>query len=369
MARENAYTQELIAKRAENKKQLCNYILGRGAAGATVKEMSEDLGWKADTIRSYLKDLLGNGYMTRKIAPGQRTTYRYFWSHGDVPETKEETVMPEHQGGAEIEPGTQRNCGKFCNQGDVVYCSSRKGDGEFFKYLVIVPWDRKATVACIFPEGHPNVDLNNPEMIYIGDDPKSGEKLYADVTNLCQRGYLNFGERVIHVEKAYMDDVKNRLARVMRIETKSSSDSTVSKLRENNVKLEEQIRKLREMSKKCEETITELRKSKDAEAQHSVNLTVQYRDLEAKYNASKASVDELAKTNDRLREENDKLSVLVTATSKEPDADPEYVTNLESRLGDAIMGLTEMETRSNCYKEQIEFMRQVVFKLINNGGN
>jgi len=174
----------------------------------------------------------------------------------------------------------------------------------------------------------------------------------------------------MHVEKAYMDDVKNRLARVMRIETKSSSDSTVSKLRENNAKLEEQIRKLREMSKKCDETIAELKRNKDMEA-HKANVQwlEQYRVLEAKYNASKASVDELSRTNDRLREENDKLSVLVTATSKEPDADPEYVTNLESRLSDAMMGLTEMETRSNCYKEQIEFMKQVVFKLINNGGN
>ena len=63
MAREHEYRQALMAKRAENEKQLCNYILGRGATGATVKEMSEDLGWKADTVRSYIDDLLGNGYM------------------------------------------------------------------------------------------------------------------------------------------------------------------------------------------------------------------------------------------------------------------------------------------------------------------
>lgn len=360
----NEYRQKLVDDKEKNKKELCNYILAIGDKGATVKELNEGLSWHADTIRCYIKELMVSGLLIREKEPGRGTTFRYFWNKDKettVEEVKEEATMPEHEGGVEIEAGSQRNCGKFCNQGDVVYCSSRKGDGEFFKYLVIVPWERKATVACIFPEGHPNVDLNNPEMIYIGDDPKSGEKLYADVTNICQRGYLNFGERVMHVEKTYMDDVKNRLARVMRIETKSSSGSALSKLRENNAKLEDQIRKLREMSKKCDETITELRNSKAAEAQHS-------RNLEAKYNACIASIDELAKTNDRLREENDKLSVLVTATPKEPDADPEYVTKLENRLGDAMMGLTEMETRSNCYKEQIEFMRQVVFKLINNGG-
>lgn len=368
----NEYRQKLVDDKEKNKKELCNYILGIGDKGATVKELNEGLGWHADTIRCYIKELMVSGLLIREKEPGRGTTFRYFWNKDKettVEEAKEEATMPEHEGGVEIEAGTQRNCGKFCNQGDVVYCSSRKGDGEFFKYLVIVPWERKATVACVFQEGHPNVDLNNPEMIYIGDDPKSGEKLYADVTNICQRGYLNFGERVMHVEKTYMDDVKNRLARVMRIETKSSGDSAVSKLRENNARLEEQIRKLREMSKKCDETITELRNSKAAETNKNAQWIEQYRDLEAKYNACKASVDELASTNDRLREENGKLSVLVTATSKEPDADPEYVTNLEGRLGDAMMGLTEMETRSNCYKEQIEFMKQVVFELINNGGN
>lgn len=368
----NEYRQKLVDDKEKNKKELCNYILGIGDKGATVKELNEGLGWHADTIRCYIKELMVSGLLIREKEPGRGTTFRYFWNKNEktaLEEAKEEATMPEHEGGVEIEAGTQRNCGKFCNQGDVVYCSSRKGDGEFFKYLVIVPWERKATVACIFPEGHPNVDLNNPEMIYIGDDPESGEKLYADVTNICQRGYLNFGERVMHAEKTYMDDVKNRLARVMRIETKSSGDSTVTKLRENNARLEEQIRKLREMSKKCDETITELRNSKAAETNKNAQWIEQYRDLEAKYNACKASVNELSITNDRLRNENDKLSVALTATTKESDADPEYVTQLENRLGDAMMGLTEMETRTNCYKEQIEFMRQVVFKLINNGGN
>ena len=367
MARENAYRQELIAKRAENEKQLCNYILGRGATGATVKEMSEDLGWKADTIRSYVEDLLGNGYMTRKRAPGRGKTYRYFWSHGDVPETKEETVMPEHEGGVEIDPGTQRNCSSFCKQGDVVYCSSRSGDGEFFRYLVLVPWARKATVACIFPEGHPSVDLNNPEMIYIGDDPESGLKLYADITNLCQRGYKTFGEKLMHIEKDRIDAVKNRLSRVMCIEcAKSVEDSAAIKLKAELARSEKQLSILIRASDKATEKMEALQ----ADYIALNNQADQYKQL-------MEEAQEMCKTyaaeNQKLLDENAQLrqEIMDVEASKteEPEYDPEYVDKLERNYGEALLKIKELETRAKCNSDQIEFMRQVIFKTINKGGN
>ena len=369
MAREHEYRQALMAKRAENEKQLCNYILGRGATGATVKEMSEDLGWKADTVRSYIDDLLGNGYMTRKRAPGRGLTYRYFWSHGDapaaVPETKEENVMPEHEGGTVIEPGAQRNCSSFCKQGDVVYCSSRSGDGEFFRYLVIIPWARKATVACIFPEGHPNVDLNNPEMIYIGDDPESGLKLYADITNICQRGYKNFGERVMHIEKDNMDAVKNRLSRVMQIDcAKSTDESLAAKFSSELSRAEKQIKLLRQASDKAKENVESLQ----ADYISLNNQAAQYKQLmEEAQEMCKTYGDE----NQKLLDENAQLrqEIMDVESSKTAERDPEYVLKLERNYGDALLKIQGLEVQAKCYGDQIDFMRQVIFKTINKGGN
>ena len=369
MARENEYRQALMAKRAENEKQLCNYILGRGATGATVKEMSEDLGWKADTIRSYIDDLLGKNCMTRRKAPGRGLTYRYFWSHGDapaaVPEKKEETVMPEHEGGTVIEPGAQRNCSSFCKQGDVVYCSSRSGDGEFFRYLVIIPWARKATVACIFPEGHPNVDLNNPEMIYIGNDPEGGLKLYADITNICQRGYKNFGERLMHIEKDNMDAVKSRLSRVMQIEcAKTVEDGAVTKLKAELARSEKQLSILIRASDKANEKMEALQADYIALS----NQADQYKKL-------MEEAQEMCKTygeeNQKLLDENAQLrqEIMDVESSKTDGPNPEYVDKLERNYGDALLKIKEFETRTKCYTDQIEFMRQVIFKAINKGGN
>ena len=369
MARENEYRQALMAQRAENEKQLCNYILGRGATGATVKEMSEDLGWKADTIRSYIDDLLGKGYMTRKRTPGRGLTYRYFWSHGDVPaavpETKEETVMPEHEGGTAIEPDAQRNCSSFCKQGDVVYCSSRSGDGEFFRYLVLVPWARKATVACIFPEGHPNVDLNNPEMIYIGDDPENGLKLYADITNLCQRGYKTFGERIMHIEKDNMDAVKNRLSRVMCIEcAKNIEDSAVTRLKAELARSEKQLSILIRASDKAKENMESLQAD-------YISLNNQAREYRQLMEEAQEMCKTYAAENQKLLDENAQLrqEIMDAEYSKTEGPDPGYVDKLERNYGDAVLKIKEFETRTKCYADQIEFMRQVIFKTINKGGN
>lgn len=369
MAKENAYRQELIAKRAENEKQLCNYILGRGTTGATIKDMAVGMGWKADTIRSYIEDLLSNGYVTRKRAPGRGLTYRYFWSDAveTVPEEKEETVMPEHEGGTVIDPGTQRNCSSFCKQGDVVYCSSRSGDGEFFRYLVLVPWARKATVACIFPEGHPNVNLNNPEMIYIGDDPESGLKLYADITNLCQRGYKTFGERVMHIEKDKMDSVKNRLSRVMCIEcTKNIEDSAVTRLKAELARSEKQLSILIKASDKATEKMEALQAD-------YISLNNQTREYKQLMEEAQEMCETSALENQKLLDENAQLRQeimdVAAAKTEEPEYDPEYVDKLERNYGDALLKIKELETRAKCYSDQIEFMRQVIFKAINKGGN
>ena len=356
------YIDNLSVQREKNIKTLSNYILGRNE-GATVKEIVVDLGFKSDVTRHYIKDLMDNGYLSRRR---ESKEFRYFWTEGDKQEeAKEEATMEDHAGGKEIEPGTQRNSSSFCKQGDVVYCSSRKGEGEFFRYLVITPWDRKATVACIFPEGHPNVDLNNPEMIYIGDDPENGLKLYADITNLCQRGYLTFGERVMHIEKDRLDAVKNRLARVMRIEcAKTVEDGAVTKLKAELARSEKQLSILIRASDKANEKMEALQADYIALS----NQADQYKKLmEEAQEMCKTYGDE----NQKLLDENAQLrqEIMDAESSKTEGPNPEYVDKLERNYGDALLKIKELETRAKCYSDQIEFMRQVIFKTINKGGN
>ena len=360
------YIDNLSVQREKNLKTLSNYILGRNE-GATVKEIVVDLGFKSDVTRHYIKDLMDGGYLSRRR---EGKEFRYFWADGSKQEeasaeVKEEQVMEDYAGGKEIDPGTQRNSSSFCKQGDVVYCSSRKGEGEFFRYLVITPWDRKATVACIFPEGHPNVDLNNPEMIYIGDDPENGLKLYADVTNLCQRGYLAFGERIMHIEKDRLDAVKNRLARVMHIEcAKTVEDGAVTKLKGELARSEKQLSILIRASDKATEKMEALQ----ADYVALSNQADQYKKL-------MEEAQEMCKTygaeNQKLLDENAQLrqEIMDVESSKTEGPDPEYVDKLERNYGDALLKIKEFETRTKCYADQIEFMRQVIFKTINKGGN
>ena len=364
MKRGEACAAAMRAKKERNKMTLCNYILNAGTTGVTIKEITVHMHLGSDTARNYIKELMDDGQVSKKKEEGTARTYRYFWKDGEE-ETKEDTTMPEHEAGKEIEPGTQRNCSSFCKQGDVVYCSSRSGDGDFFRYLVLVPWARKATVACIFPEGHPNVDLNNPEMIYIGEDPESGLKLYADITNLCQRGYKTFGERVMHIEKDSLDAVKNRLSRVMCIEcAKSVEDSAATKLKAELARSEKQLSILIRASDKATEKMEALQADYIALS----NQADQYKQL-------MEEAQEMCKTyaaeNQKLLDENAQLrqEIMDVEASKTEGHDPEYVDKLERNYGDALLKIKELETRAKCYSDQIEFMRQVIFKTINKGGN
>lgn len=385
----NEYNGMLAAKRTENKQKVSDYILQNLEKGATVKEIGEQLGFFPDVTRRYLKDLLNDGYIRRE-RDGNKG-FRYFWKDGNSAETKTEKLeVDEKLGGVERDPDTVIKCGEFCKPGDVVECSSRSGEGLFFKYLVLIPWERKAMVLGIFPEGHPNLNLNDPNHIYIGDDPETGNKLYADITNVCQRGYKTFGKRFFHAEKEHMDEVKSRLRRVLRLGSADSSDTIPSlNLEVQNKRLTEDNRTLKKIRASASNEILDLKDQLETAKRDLAIQCKQYehqiddlkatlmitngavQDYESRYTLQKKTIEELKEENHNLTCQNEEFrqQIIEFSHGKEP-LDPDYVEGLENRYGDALLKLKEAETKVNCYFAQIEFMRQVIFKAFNNrGGN
>lgn len=389
MNKNTEYNDRLAAKRAQNKQAVSDYILKNLEKGATVTELYEQLGFKPDVTRTYLKDLMNDGYLRRERS-GQKG-FRYFWKEGTAAEAKPEKLeVNEKLGGVERDPDTVIKCGEFCKPGDVVECSSRSGEGLFFKYLVLIPWERKAMVLGIFPEGHPNLNLNDPNHIYIGDDPETNNKLYVDITNVCQRGYKTFGKRFFHVEKEHMDEVKSRLRRVLRLGSVDSSDTISSlNLEVQNKRLTEDNRTLKKIRASASNEILDL---KDKLETAKRDLAIQCKkyeqqiddlkatimitkgaaqDYESRYTLQKKEIEELKEENHNLTCQNEEFrqQIIEFSHGKEP-ADHDYVEGLENKYGDALLKLKEAETKVNCYFAQIEFMRQVIFKAINNrGGN
>ena len=392
MNKNSEYNDKLAAKRTENKQKVSDYILQNLEKGATVKEIGEQLGFFPDVTRSYLKDLLNDGYIRRE-RDGKKG-FRYFWKDGNTTETKPEKLeVDEKLGGVERDPDTVIKSGEFCKPGDVVECSSRSGEGLFFKYLVLIPWERKAMVLGIFPEGHPNLNLNDPNHIYIGDDPETGNKLYVDITNVCQRGYKTFGMRFFHAEKERMDEVKGRLRRVLRLGSVDSSD-TISplSLEAQNKRLIEDNRTLKKIRSSASNEILDL---KDKLETAKRDLAIQCKqckqyeqqiddlkstlvvasgaaqDYEARYTLQKKEIEKLKEENHDLTCQNEEFrkQLIEFSHGKEP-LNPDYIEGLENGYGDALLKLKEAETKVNCYFAQIEFMRQVIFKAFNNrGGN
>lgn len=377
----------------EKSEKILDYISANSEQGVTIKDIGIAFNMPAETVRHYVKALFNNGYVDRK-QQGYGSTHRYFWKK---PEDQTQNVMEdkndkneEAMGGVERDPDTVIKCGEFCNPGDVVECSSRSGEGLFFKYLVLIPWERKAMVLGIFPEGHPNLNLNDPNHIYIGDDPETGNKLYVDITNVCQRGYKTFGKRFFHVEKEHMDEVKSRLRRVLRLGSVDSSDTISSlNLEVQNKRLTEDNRTLKKIRASASNEILDLKDKLETAKRDLAIQCKQYeqqidelkatimitngaaQDYESRYTLQKKEIEELKEEKHNLTCQNEEFrqQIIEFSHGKEP-IDPDYVDGLENRYGDALLKLKEAQTKVDCYSAQIEFMRQVIFKAFNNrGGN
>lgn len=200
-----------IEERDKRLKKILELLLNN-PDGLSIKETAIDLGLPSESVRKYFRILLDNGDIKAVSKIGKTVIYTHASSTAPASSVQE---LPEHIGGRtfeEVKPAIH------VNQGDIIWCSSRSGDGQFFRYLVMVPWERKATVLGIFPQGHPALNMNDARFVSIGTDPETGEELYADISNTCSRGYAQFGEKLMTISAENLAEVKRVMARYHRLD-------------------------------------------------------------------------------------------------------------------------------------------------------
>lgn len=206
------YVSDATLEQKANRIKNILELLLNNPDGLCIKEIAIDLGLSSETVRRYMKELLTDGDIKIVHKVGKMVVYAHKDSTARPAAIQE---LPEHIGGRtfeEVKPAIH------VNQGDVIWCSSRSGDGQFFRYLVMVPWERKATVLGIFPQGHPALNMNDARFVSIGVDPETGEELYADISNTCSRGYAQFGEKLMTISEENLAEVKRVMSRYHRID-------------------------------------------------------------------------------------------------------------------------------------------------------
>ena len=160
---------EKLHQERQSRIQVVYKILVETEVGLSAKDLAVKLNLSAYVIRLYLKELLARDLIYVAAKDGKTRLFKANMSPKQQTEeeakAKIEEALPVSPDGKEFEPGSFVPCGDVCKPGDIVWVSSRSGEGQFFRYLVITPWERKAMVLGIFAEGHPALNLNDPNYI------------------------------------------------------------------------------------------------------------------------------------------------------------------------------------------------------------
>ena len=365
-------------------------LLAESDEGLSAKDLSVHMSVKADSIRLYLKELLARDLIYVAAKDGKTRLFKANMSP-KPPKTEEEAkakieeALPVSPDGKEFEPGSFTPCGDVCRPGDIVWVSSRSGEGQFFRYLVITPWERKAMVLGIFAEGHPALNLNDPNYIYLGNDPETGEGLYADVTNTCQRGYKQFGDLLMHADKDCMDAVKNRLARVMQFDD-ICGKTIVKEVIKDDPKKDVAIERLKKVVEDKMKLIDEgkdleknLRQQLNGLFMENVDLRASGKEKDGKITALKTQMDEMgqirkdlqkrlevqSETIDKLNEDNARLRQEMLDTPVAEDEMSESDEKIFAALMSANADL-EKDLKQR-YEDEIKTLRQIIFSMIKGG--
>lgn len=367
-------------------KQVCELII-ESKDGLCAKDLATELKMSADTLRVYLKELLTKDLVYVAARDGKTRIYKWNANHEKKPADMIDNKVRTVPDGKDFEPDTFVPCGDVCRPGDIVWVSSRSGEGQFFRYLIITPWERKATVLGIFPEGHPSLNLNDPNYVYLGNDPETGEGLYADVTNNCSRGYKQFGELLMHVNKDCMDAVKNRLARVMQFDD-ICGKTVVKEIIKDDPKKDVAIERLKKLNddnarqlRNYEITEKNLRESYNSLYTEYAAATAENKEKDGKIAALKTQIDEMDKirrdlqqrlevqceTIDKLNEDNARLrQEMLDVPVSENELSEE-----NQKVFDALMTANadlEKDLKQR-YEDEIKTLRQIIFSMINKGGD
>ena len=336
--------------------------------GMSVKEIAIDFKLSSNLARKYVSELIHRMLVRTGRKEGKRPVDVVVKAEENTAntETKSEEnpveeparteALEEKPEGKEFEPGSYIPCSNVCKPGDVVWISSRSGEGEFFRYLIITPWERKAMVLGILLEGHPQVNLNDPYYVYIGNDPETQKAMYADIRNNCQRGYKQFGERLIHVEKDLFDDVKARLARSMGFEPCKDKSIIIERYKGALKKCEERCAHKDKEIETLKAKNELLKKERDIVAEKLQQEKELYGKLYKEYTVISTTADELKKSNAELEKK------LKETQSKPQIVDSDVVTGM---LIDSEVKKTKIEV----YEEEIKMLRQMVFSMIKGGAS
>lgn len=356
--------------------------------GMSVKEIAIEFELSSNLARKYVVELVDRKmvrfdhkkgkapiYVIVKAGEEEAVTTEPKAEEKPVEEPAKTEALEVKPDGKEFEPGSYISCSNVCKPGDVVWISSRSGEGQFFRYLIITPWERKAMVLGILLEGHPQLNLNDPYYVYIGNDPETQKAMYADIRNNCQRGYKQFGERLIHVDKELFDDVKARLARSMGFEPCKDKSIIIERykgaLKKNEEWLARKNKEVEELKEKNESLKRDLKASyihqdeykKAAEDAISLNRKMStelqqehehYTKLYQEYTIIFSQTEELKNENAELKKK------LEEAQSKPQMVDSDVVTGM---LIDSEVKKTKIEV----YEDEITMLRQMVFNMIKGG--
>ena len=353
-----------IEERDKQLKKILELLLNN-PDGLSIKETAIDLKLPSESVRKYFRILLDDGSIKAVSKTGKTVIYAHADSTAPAAEVQE---LPEHIGGRtfeEVKPAIH------VNQGDVIWCSSRSGDGQFFRYLILVPWERKATVLGIFPEGHPALNFNDARFVSIGVDPETGEELYADISNTCSRGYAQFGEKLMTVTAENMAEVKRVMARYHRIDLAAkdqSSDIWKKRFDELNTKLKASMNDASINGAK----VVELTNVND---DLNRQLKAAYLECDEKKQACEEAqkiaknaldhISELETENKKLWENN---KALEEAAAQHVEGDVIFTEDTKETIDSLLWKISLLDKELDCKNEMITVLKQITFKSLAKGG-
>lgn len=354
---------KVIEERDKRLKKILELLLNN-PDGLSIKETAIDLGLPSESVRKYFKILLDDGSIKAVSKTGKTVIYAHSASTAPAASVQE---LPEHIGGRtfeEVKPAIH------VNQGDVIWCSSRSGDGQFFRYLVMVPWERKATVLGIFPQGHPALNMNDARFVSIGVDPETGEELYADISNTCSRGYAQFGEKLMTISAENMAEVKRVMARYHRIDLAAKdqpSDIWKKKAEDLGVKLKASMTEASVNGVK----VVELTNANDDLQQQ---LKAAYLECDEKKQAWEEMNTVAKNAMDRISEldaENKRLYDLNKALEEEAaqhvESDVMFTDDTKEVLDSLLWKISLLEQELKDKNEFNTVLKQIVFKSLKGG--
>ena len=368
-----------LERKNHNIKSVCEFILGSGNNGVSIKDICEKFGLSSTTVSRYTRELIDKGlisfYQPERAGQGM-SPYYYIWKTEsqettEAPKEEEKPVEKPNYGGKKFDVVKPA---KNIGQGDIIYISSRSGGGEFFRYLIITPWERKATVVGVVPKGHPTLNLNNPWVVNVGVDPESGEELYADLSNFCSRGYKEFGEKLMHIEKEKLDNVKLFMARYHGIEmADKASSEACERLHKKYTEAKAEIASLNKRANDLSALIgaraTQIDSLTELLSERNHQLDILQADLDRTAEQAKQYELEVENLSGKLAEAETTILTLNEELEKPQEVpfaevDADYIKTLENTIGDISLENERLTTTVACYREYIDTLKMAMFKAI-----